>query len=201
MRWAFDPWAQFQYRLRPKKGSFWDIVARIARYAFSSSSWSFIWASVLTIDRVHQPEYLSYIEQEASSESGDTYTPLGRLRDPISVVGDIARYWWVSVGGYRDRDWTVLRGRADTPGVQTAYSYLDFSATPGQQQITNLLRVVPEVTDGKRTVNGKQVTDITLGTSNAWTGRCSGCLYAKTTAAINNADGKLAPANPAASTT
>lgn len=117
MRWLFDPYGQLHFRTRPTPGSFWDVVARIARYAFSSQSWSFIWASVLTIDRVHQAEHLARIEQEASSESGDTYSPLGRLRGEVRVVGDIARYWQVPIGGTRNTDTMVAPGMQDAPGV------------------------------------------------------------------------------------
>lgn len=117
MRWFFDPYGQLHYRTRPDPGSFADVVARIARYAFGSQSWSFLWASVLTIDRVHQPEHLARIEQEASSESGDTYSPLGRLRGNLNVVGDIVRYWQVPIGGTRNTDTMITRGRQDAPGV------------------------------------------------------------------------------------
>ncbi len=128
MRWIFDPYSQLQYRLQPDPQSFEGILARVGRYAFGASSWSFIWASVLTIDRVHQAEHLARIEQSASSESGDTYSPLGRLRGELSVVGDIARYWWVPLGGLRDSDMLISPGdpsaftswTAGTPGLQDA---------------------------------------------------------------------------------
>jgi hypothetical protein len=132
MRWVFDPYGQLHFRTRPTPGSFWDVVARIARYAFSSQSWSFIWASVLTIDRVHQAEHLARIEQEASSESGDTYSPLGRLRGEVRVVGDIARYWQVPIGGTRNTDTMVAPGMQDAPGVW----------------LTDTPRVIPSVAAG-----------------------------------------------------
>lgn len=134
LRWVFDPYSQLQYRLQPDPSSFAGIMARIGRYAFGASSWSFIWASVLTIDRVHQDEHLARIEQSASSESGDTYSPLGRLRGELSVVGDIARYWQVPLGGLRETDLLIspgdarlnpswpsgTRGLQDAPGVNLA---------------------------------------------------------------------------------
>ena len=64
LRWVFDPYSQLQYDLQPDPSSFAGILARIGRYAFGASSWSFIWASVLTIDRVHQAEYLAQISRE-----------------------------------------------------------------------------------------------------------------------------------------
>lgn len=144
MRWLFDPYGQLHYRTRPESGSFWDIVARCARYAFSSQSWSWIWFSYLTIDRVHQAEHLSQTEQEASANSGDTYTPVGRLRGNISVVGDIARYWMIPIGGIRDIDQIVINPLFDEPGVHRQHRVTwPASSGVGPTDIPNPLRAAP----------------------------------------------------------
>jgi hypothetical protein len=117
LRWVFDPYSQLQYDLQPDPSSFGGVLARLGRYFFGASSWSFIWFSVLTIDRVHQKEYMARIEQAASSNSGDTYSPLGRLRGKNAVVGDIARYWNVPLGGFRETDSFIPGGQQDAPGV------------------------------------------------------------------------------------
>jgi hypothetical protein len=117
LRWVFDPYSQLQYDLQPDPNSFGGLLARLGRYFFGASSWSFIWFSVLTIDRVHQKEYMARIEQAASSNSGDTYSPLGRLRGDITVVGDVARYWNIPLGGFRESDSFVVTGQQDAPGV------------------------------------------------------------------------------------
>src|SRR5690606_34356840 len=73
MRWLFDPYGQFQYRLQPANDSFGGIVARIARYLFGTTSWSLIFpfgyyfwdnAFVQSGDKGH----FSQMEQEASEE-------------------------------------------------------------------------------------------------------------------------------------
>jgi large repetitive protein len=122
MKWIFDPWGQIQFRALPEAGSFWDVTARIARYAFGTQSWSLLpgfFFSVLFIDRIVTKEHLSGIEQEASVNSGDTYTPLGVQRGSIEYVGDIARYWFVPLGGLRNSDNLVTAlNQYDAPGVR-----------------------------------------------------------------------------------
>jgi hypothetical protein len=109
MRWLFDPYRQFQFALDPEHLSWKDILARIARYGFSSHSWSAaIPGSLFFMNMFDQPSngHRSPFEQDASNESGNLYSPLAKLRggfvlqdEPFArynaVVGDIARYWHV----------------------------------------------------------------------------------------------------------
>jgi hypothetical protein len=102
LRWIFDPYRQFQYALDPESGKFWDILARIGRYLFSSKSWSVLppffglwwWDNVFKQGAPH----FSWMEQDASENSGDLYSSLGRLRGDVAFVGDIARYWFFISG-------------------------------------------------------------------------------------------------------
>ncbi len=147
MRWLFDPYGQFQYRLQPANDSFGGIVARIARYLFGTTSWSLIFpfgyyfwdnAFVQSSDNGH----FSQMEQEASAESGDLYSPIGRLRGAFTldketkryrgVVGDIGRYWYFHV---RRTDTLVTAGHRDAPGVHW-------------EEGNDGLRVVPDWTGG-----------------------------------------------------
>jgi hypothetical protein len=84
---------------------------------------------------VHQDEHLARIEQGASSNSGDTYSPLGRLRDEISVVGDIVRYWQVPLGGLRDSDIYARPGGGAGGGAWPA----DLQAFVGLRGVIRLL--------------------------------------------------------------
>ncbi len=120
MRWAFDPYSQLHYRLQPSPGTFLDRTARIARYLFGTQSWSaaipgwFFWDNAFKQAGSSPKGHLSQMEQDASEQSGDLYSPLGRLRGSVSVVGDIARYWYF----VNSRDDTVITmGQHDAPGV------------------------------------------------------------------------------------
>jgi large repetitive protein len=106
LRWVFDPYGQIQARVQPEK-TFWDIVARTARYGLGTQSWSllpafgFVWYDRLFRESV---SHRSFIEQDASEQSGDLYSALGRLYGQAAdaegfahrsmTVGDVARYWY-----------------------------------------------------------------------------------------------------------
>lgn len=113
LRWASDPWGQLTYRTHPDPGSFWGITARVARYLLSTQSWGgvpfgyWFWFSAL------RQGYLSPMEQEASEDSGDLYSPVGRLHDRPVVVGDVGRYWYHLLPRYG----RLQEGFQDTPGV------------------------------------------------------------------------------------
>jgi hypothetical protein len=147
MRWMFDPYGQFQYRLQPDNSSFWGIVARIARYLFGSTSWSllfpfgyYFWDNLFV--QSGNNGHFSQMEQEASQESGDLYSPIGRLRGAFSfdgdrghyrgVVGDIGRYWYFH--NWREATF-VQTGQRDAPGMHIRDSG---NSDP--------LRVIPNVT-------------------------------------------------------
>ncbi|MBN8633748.1 MAG: hypothetical protein J0M07_00385 [Anaerolineae bacterium] len=173
LKWVFDPYSQLQYDLQPDPTSFAGVLARIGRYAFGAQSWSFIWASVLTIDRVHQAEHLARIEQAASSNSGDTYSPLGRLREEIAVVGDIARYWQVPLGGAREFDTYVapgdttpgnwlMNGATNAPGLQDAPG-VNLQDTP---RVMTSLRDATDAEDGDTDLNDDVRSDGTADPGN-----------------------------------
>jgi YD repeat-containing protein len=123
MRWIFDPWGNIPFRAQASPGSFWDVLARIGRYAFSTQGWTFLPLPPLPQpfgwfwwDRAFRGEsdYLSQMEQEASEESGDLYTQLARLNGDRRWLGDIARYWYF----LNDREGSVIAGaRQDAPAV------------------------------------------------------------------------------------
>jgi len=120
MRWAFDPYSQLNYRLKPDPGSFWGMTARIARYLFGTQSWSaaipgwFFWDNAFKQAGSSPKGHLSQMEQDASEQSGDLYSPIGRLRGNLAVVGDVARYWYfVNLRS----DTVIMTGQHDAPGV------------------------------------------------------------------------------------
>lgn len=137
LRWFFDPYAQLQLRLHPERNGFPDILARIARYGFSSHSWSAaIPGSLFFNNLFSQPNsgHRTPFEQDASSESGNVYSPLSRLRGSFNqadspfatytgVVGDIGRFWHVPLHDFNDNAGqrvpvvTVLTNLRDTPGT------------------------------------------------------------------------------------
>ncbi|WOD39730.1 hypothetical protein [Nodosilinea sp. E11] len=117
MRWIFDPYGQLYFRTRPERGSFLDVLGRIGKYLFGTKAWSPLVPGYFWWDNAFNQNgngHLSMMEQESSQESGDLYSPLGRLRGEVAFVGDIARYWYFIV----NREGTVLQGnRQDIPGI------------------------------------------------------------------------------------
>jgi hypothetical protein len=107
MRTLADPWRQIQYGLDPKPGSAADWLARFARYAFSSHSWSAAIPGYLFLDNLFKQRknngHLSRMEQQAGDESGGSlYSPQAKIRGGFedgghakkkAKAGDIARYW------------------------------------------------------------------------------------------------------------
>jgi len=142
MRTLFDPWRQIHFGLDPKPGSASDWLARFARYAFSSHSWSAAIPGYLFLDLLFkQPKrgHLSRMEQDASDESGTVYSPQGKIREGFEKgsedaekkarVGEIAQYWHTPMWDKRTQP-LIVAGRLDAPGL---------SMPPGQ------IEVVPEV--------------------------------------------------------
>lgn len=128
----FDPWSQIAYRGGLQPGSFEDVLFRVARDLFGSSSWTlfpfgyFFWDNALR--NRDGRGHLSKMEQSASEESGELYSALGRLDGDLAVVGDVARYWHF----IEHRHSTLVRdGHQDAPGIH----------------LEDLLRVMPSVFD------------------------------------------------------
>jgi hypothetical protein len=136
MRWLFDPYRQLQFGLDPKRNSVQDWFARIGRYAFSSHSWSAAIPGYLLLDDLfHQPDngHLSQMEQEASQESGNVYSPIGRIRGGFdekgfgafhATVGDIARYWYTPLWSKPGDQPIVQGGNFDNPGINVANPFM-----------------------------------------------------------------------------
>lgn len=144
MRWLFDPYGQIQYAANPSDQG-WLWVLRVVRWLLGTEMWSLLpalgyvwWFRLLPII----PEHLTAIEQEASEESGDLYSPLGRLlgqrtdADAFAtfdmVVGDVARY----------RFWRENRNATDvtTGGLDSAG--LD-GGQVGGTHLADDIRVIP----------------------------------------------------------
>ena len=108
VRWVTDPFSQLQVRTQSRRGSFLDILYRSMRYLLGTSGWSLLLPGVYFFDNFflrgfQYDPHLSWMEQDASEESGELYTPIGRLRGQITsngfasaktMVGDIFRYWY-----------------------------------------------------------------------------------------------------------
>ncbi len=113
LRFVLDPYGQISRLGHQEDGSFWDIISRVARYGLGTRSWSLLpalgyvfWFRLFREANAHA----TFIEQEASEQSGDLYSPVGRLLGQVSdadgfahkrmTVGDIARYWYWPVDRY-----------------------------------------------------------------------------------------------------
>jgi hypothetical protein len=118
MRWLFDPYGQLTVRLHQERNSPTEIILRVGRYIFGSKSWSLLPAlGYFEWDNARkQPDegHLSNMEQEASQESGDNYSAIGRLRVGVASVGDVGRYWYFTPS----RDDSLPNGTQDEPGVR-----------------------------------------------------------------------------------
>ena len=144
MRWLTDPYRQLQFDLDPKPGSASDVMARIGRYSFSSHAWSALIPGHLFLDDLfYQPNRgrLTGMEQQASDESGNTYSALSKIRmgfekqkkthaEMRARVGEIAHFWhtpnWFGPGDHP----YIEPNRCDLPGVSLR---------------ADLLTVLPEV--------------------------------------------------------
>jgi hypothetical protein len=99
MKWLFDPYGQIDYQFRPSNWT--QTFTRITRYIFGTQSWcvipgaGFFWHDNAFQQIKNPPKgHMSRMEQEASEESGDLYSPLSRLRNTPRYVGDIGRFWY-----------------------------------------------------------------------------------------------------------
>lgn len=107
MRWIFDPWGQIQVQAQPKD-TWLSVFLHAVRYVMGTQNWSVFppfFGYVFWFRLFRESEsHLTAIEQEASEESGDLYSPLGRLYGQRRktgayghynmVVGDVARYFY-----------------------------------------------------------------------------------------------------------
>ncbi len=134
MRWLFDPWGRIGLAVGPDP-AWLNMVLRVVRYLVGTQMWSMLPVlGYVFYGRFFVAEHLARIEQEASQESGDLYTPLSRVTGEVRgadgfgnrelVVGDVARL----------RNWTLFR----------ASSLIDatFQDGPGVHRLSQRLRVV-----------------------------------------------------------
>jgi len=119
MNYVNDPWAQITRHFEPS-----SLGGRIAtsslRYLFSTHSWSGIpfgyWFFDNAVHQINDKGHLSSMEQEASHESGDTYSTIGSLHGSLSAIGDVGRYWVTPSGGSRFGSGTNGKGDGSSPG-------------------------------------------------------------------------------------
>jgi len=141
MNYVNDPWAQITRHFEPS-----SLGGRIAtsslRYLFSTHSWAAIpfgyWFFDNALHQSGNKGHLSSMEQEASHDSGDTYSPIGSSHGTLSAIGDVGRYWLTPNGGSRFGSGTngqgdgsssggspsdfITFGLQDAPGVNLAQS-------------------------------------------------------------------------------
>lgn len=125
MKWLFDPYGQIEPAVAPGDWTRW--LLRVMRWLLGTQNFSLLpfgyvwWKRLFGIQAQHEAP----IEQEASSESGDVYSPLGRLTGAVThdpdtyaqartTVGDVMRYRFTPGSRFRS---FVVPGRLDAPGV------------------------------------------------------------------------------------
>jgi hypothetical protein len=130
MTTVIDPWI----KIIPKEGSstFLTVLYRVLRWLLSTHGWSPVFPGWYLLDnlpaqlrkdpRGNRAGFRSQMEQDASEESGDVYSPLGRLeKNQWGVVGDIARYWYTIQGRFSSEyGWQNTGAALDAPGVWIA---------------------------------------------------------------------------------
>ncbi len=122
MQWLFDFWGELDHTVHPRADSPEGWVSHTWRYLFGTQSWSALpvlgwWMWDNAFKQIGDNGHLSFMEQEASEESGDLYSPMCRLQDSITVVGDIGRMWYFPWGGGRRSQSIVWGGQQDSPGI------------------------------------------------------------------------------------
>jgi len=121
MKWLFDPYGQIDYQFRPSNWT--QTFTRVTRYIFGTQSWcvipgaGFFWHDN-AFKQTKNKGHMSWMEQQASEESGDLYSAFCRLRNKPRYVGDIGRFWYFAwPGGNRYTFSVITANRLDAPGV------------------------------------------------------------------------------------
>lgn len=137
MKWIFDPYGQIEYAASPdEEWARW--LLRVMRWLLGTQNFSllpggYLWWGRL-IPLIVGPEHVTPIEQEASENSGNLYSPLGRVHGQRSndgfgrhrmVVGDVARY----------RYWPLLDTTSFVTGGQLGRPRVSFQ--------DNFVRILP----------------------------------------------------------
>ena len=109
MRWIFDPWGRIDSAVGPDP--LWlNVILRSVRYLMGTQMWSMLPVlGYVFWGRFFVSEYLAKIEQEASEESGDLYSPLSRLTGEVRGTDDYGRKEMVVGDIARLRNWTTFR--------------------------------------------------------------------------------------------
>jgi large repetitive protein len=106
MKWLFDPWGQFD-RSVDFSNEYVNLIPRVARYLFGTQMYSLLPAlGYVFYGRFFVAEHLAKIEQLASSESGELYTPLARIAGQAAATDDYASYRMLVGDIARYRFWT-----------------------------------------------------------------------------------------------
>lgn len=97
-----DPWAWVFSAPNLKPGSGGEWAMRVLRWIGSSHAWSMIFPGVLWIDDLFKGagSFSAWMEQDASENSGDLYSSIGRFEHRPALVGDIGRYWFFPNGRF-----------------------------------------------------------------------------------------------------
>jgi hypothetical protein len=124
VRYVTDPWGMALQA--PSEEGFGKFVVSTGRSLFSSRAWSlffppgwYFWDNMIA--QLANDGVLSQIEQDASEESGNLYTPLSKMPIKPEYVGDIGRFWhfpildnhWASI----NEDSTLQKGQGNSPGT------------------------------------------------------------------------------------
>ncbi|MCP4624964.1 MAG: hypothetical protein GY850_15775 [bacterium] len=151
LRWATDPFGQLYWETRPEAGSFWDILARVGKYVLGTKAWTnpILITSRYFMEAMTQELHNVSLEQDASEQSGDLYTPIGRIRGEAGVdgrtanmtVGDIARFWYF---GYEFSNQQNSSPPVDPIGTRTTDPGFRMDE-PGNKLLRDLI-VYPQVT-------------------------------------------------------
>ena len=92
MKVLFDPWGQFDRRVE-FENDYVNQIPRVARYLFGTQMYSLLpFLGYVFWGRFFRAEHLAKIEQLASSESGELYTPLSRVTGQVAETDDYASY-------------------------------------------------------------------------------------------------------------
>ena len=99
LRLFFDPFGQLFFDKDPNDKGSLDWALAFLRPFYSTTSWSGVgllggfWLDIVYTTAFGE-DYYSFMEQGASEESGDLYSPVGRLRGDVEYVGDLGRYFY-----------------------------------------------------------------------------------------------------------
>lgn len=154
VRIFFDPWGELLREI-PTDSDWAKALVAIAKSLLSTQQWSLLpllgyYFYDNMIPQIGGAGHRSRIEQDASEESGDLYSPLSRLRpttEAIQRVGDIGLFWYWSQMIPR-RTSTVWAGnRRDFAGDIEGTSYVDPADLPAIMPSTTFVAPAADSTD------------------------------------------------------